>query len=82
MLRTVVERGNPRDSPLDPMIPNDGVEVLAQQMIKHFPANAADQTALRSTAFFHMGYADMSKKWLLVRAEIKKMLAGVTVSAD
>ena len=67
---------------MDPMIPNDDVEVLARQMIKHFSANAADQAALRSTAFFHLGYAHMSKKWLLVRAEIKKMLAGVTVSAD
>jgi hypothetical protein len=31
--------------------------------------------ALRSSAFFHLGYADKSKKWLLVRAEIEKILA-------
>jgi hypothetical protein len=57
------------------MIPNDDVEVLAREMIKHFPADAADQAALRSSAFFHMGYAEKSKKWLLVRVEIKKILS-------
>jgi hypothetical protein len=58
------------------MIPNDDVEILAQEMIKNFPADAADQAALRSTAFFHLGYPDKSKRWLLVCAEIKKTLAG------
>ena len=57
------------------MIPNDDVEVLAQEMIKHFPDDAADQAALRSSAFFHLGYVEKSKKWLLVRAAIKKILA-------
>jgi hypothetical protein len=60
---------------MDPMILNDDVTVLAQDMIKHFPADAADQAALRSSAFFHLGYTDKSKKWLLIRAEIKKILA-------
>jgi hypothetical protein len=60
---------------MDPMIPNDDVEVLAREMIKHFPANAADQAALRSSAFLHLGYSEKSKKWLLVSAEIKKILA-------
>ena len=59
---------------MDPMIPNDDVEVLAKEMIKHFPADAADQAALRSSAFFHMGYTGKSKKWLLIRAEIKKIV--------
>jgi hypothetical protein len=56
------------------MIPNDDVEVLAKEMIRHFPADAADQAALRSSALFHMGYIEKSKKWLLVRAEIKKIV--------
>ncbi|HEV8715668.1 MAG TPA: hypothetical protein VGX03_22925 [Candidatus Binatia bacterium] len=47
---------------------------LAQEMIEHFPVDAADQAALRSSAFFHLGYAGKSKKWLLIRAEIKKIL--------
>jgi len=60
---------------MDPVIPNDDVEILAREMVKHFPANAADQAALRSTAFLHMGYHERSKKWLLVHEEIKKMTA-------
>ena len=27
------------------------------------------------SAFFHLGYVEKSKKWLLVRAEIKGILA-------
>jgi hypothetical protein len=60
---------------MEPMIPDFDVEILAQEMIKHFPADAADQAALRSSAFFHLGYVQKSKKWLLVRALIKKILA-------
>ena len=60
---------------MEPMFPNDDVETLAQEMIKHFPADAADQAALRSSAFFHLGYVEKSKKWLLVRALIQKILA-------
>ena len=59
---------------MDPMIPDDDVNVLARELIKHFPADAADQAALRSSAFLHMGYTAKSKKWLLVGAEIKKIL--------
>jgi hypothetical protein len=59
---------------MEPMVANDDVSVLAQQMIKKFPADAADQATLRSSAFFHLGYAEESKKWLLVRAEIRKVL--------
>jgi hypothetical protein len=60
---------------MEPMIPDFDVEILAQEMIKHFSADAADQAALRSSAFFHLGYVEKSKKWLLVRALIKKILA-------
>jgi hypothetical protein len=60
---------------MEPMIPDFDIESLAQEMIKHFPADAADQAALRSSAFFHLGYIEKSKKWLLVRALIKKILA-------
>ena len=60
---------------MEPMIPDDDVKILAREMIKQFPADAADQATLRSSAFFHMGYVEKSKKWLLVRAEIKGILA-------
>jgi hypothetical protein len=60
---------------MEPMIPDNNVEILAREMIKNFPADAADQATLRSSAFFAMGYAGKSKKWMLVRAEIKKILA-------
>jgi hypothetical protein len=60
---------------MEPMFADDDVEVLAQEMIKQFPADAADQAVLRSSAFFAMGYFEKSKKWLLVRATIKKILA-------
>ena len=59
---------------MEPMILDNDVNALAQEMIEHFPVDAADQAALRSSAFFHLGYADKSKKWLLIRAEIKKIL--------
>ena len=57
------------------MIPDDDVEVLAQEMIKHFPADAALRAATRSDALSVLGYVEKSKKWLLVRAEIEKMQA-------
>jgi hypothetical protein len=60
---------------MDPMIPNDDIEVLAQDMIKNFRTDAADQASLRSSAFFHMGYVEKSKRWMLVRAKIKEILA-------
>jgi hypothetical protein len=57
------------------LIPNEGeIEVLAQELIKHFPSNAADMAAQRSSAFLRMGYAGESKKWVLVRTEIEKLL--------
>ena len=56
-------------------IPDGDIDVLARDMIKHFLGNAADQAALRSNAFFVLGYIDKSKKWLLVTDEIKKMQA-------
>jgi hypothetical protein len=60
---------------MDPMIADDNVEVLARGMIAQFPADAADQAVLRASAFFAMGYIEKSKKWLLVRAKIKNILA-------
>jgi hypothetical protein len=48
------------------IIPDGDIDVLARDMIKHFLGNAADQAALRSNAFFVLGYIDKSKKWLLV----------------
>ncbi len=57
-------------------IPDGDVDVLARDMIKHFPADAADRAMLRSNAFFVLGRAETGKKWLLVTEEIKKIQAG------
>lgn len=61
---------------MEPMIPDDDVEVLAQDMIKHFPTDAALRATMRSDALSVLGYAEKSKKWVLVRAEIEKIQAG------
>jgi len=66
---------------MEPMIADDDVEVLAQEMIKQFPADAADQAVLRSSALFAMGYLEKSKKWLLVRAKIKNILADASTDS-
>jgi hypothetical protein len=58
------------------MIPDDDVEILAREMIKHFPADAVARAAMRSDALSVLGHAEKGKKWLLVRAEIEKMQAG------
>jgi hypothetical protein len=58
------------------MVTADGdIDVLAKDMIKEFPADAADRAALRSKAFFILGYVEKSKRWLLVTDTIKKILA-------
>lgn len=59
----------------DLTIPDDDVEVLAREMIKHFPADAAVRAAVRSEALSVLGHAERSRKWLLVRAEIERILA-------
>ena len=56
-------------------VPDSNVDVLARDMIKEFPADAADRATLRSNAFFVLGYVEKSKKWLLVTEEIKKIQA-------
>jgi len=58
------------------LIPDGDVDALAQHMIKNFPDDAADRAMLRSNAFFVLGRAEMSKKWLQVTEEIKKIQAG------
>ncbi|MGE0119093.1 MAG: hypothetical protein AB7S71_07280 [Dongiaceae bacterium] len=58
------------------MIPDDDIDVLAREMIKHFPADAALRAAMRSEALSVLGYVERSKKWLLVHAEIETILAG------
>jgi hypothetical protein len=59
---------------VDPMmIPEGNVDFLAQHMIKTFSGDAADRAVLRSSAFFVLGRAETSKKWLLVSEEIKKI---------
>ena len=60
---------------MEPTMPNDDVETLAQEMIKLFPTDAANQAVLRSSQFSAMGYFEKSKKWLMVRTKIKKILA-------
>ena len=59
-------------------IPDGDVDVLAQHMINTFPADAADRAMLRSNAFFVLGRAETSKKWLQVTEEIKKIQSGQT----
>jgi uncharacterized small protein (DUF1192 family) len=63
------------------MIPNDDVEILAQEMIKHFPADAVRRATMHSDALSVLGYVEKSKKWLLVRAEIEKIQAGQSLTA-
>jgi hypothetical protein len=58
-------------------VPDSNVDVLARDMIKEFPADAADRATLRSNAFFVLGYVEKSKKWLLVTEEIKKIQAAL-----
>ena len=59
---------------MDPMfIPDGNVDFLAQDMIKHFPADAADRAMLRSNAFFVLGRAEASTKWLQISEEIEKI---------
>jgi hypothetical protein len=64
------------------VIPDADVDVLAMDMIKHFPADASDRAALRSNALFVLGYAEKSEKWLLVSAEIKRIQAGQIARHD
>jgi hypothetical protein len=57
-------------------VPGGDVGDLARGMIKKYPTDAVDRAALVSSMLFLLGRAEMSKKWLLVRAEIKRMQAG------
>jgi hypothetical protein len=59
-------------------VPDGDIDVLARDMIKQFPADAADRATLRSNAFFVLGYVEKSKKWLQVTEEIKKIESGQT----
>ena len=54
-------------------LPDGDVEVLARDMLKQFPADAADRAMLRSNAFFVLGRTETSKKWLQITQEIKKI---------
>lgn len=63
---------------MESVIPDDDVQVLAQDMIRHFPADAALRAGMRSDALSVLGYVEKSKKWLLVRAENEKMQASKT----
>lgn len=57
------------------MVPDGEIDALAQHMIETYPADAADRAALRSNAFFVLGRAETSKKWLQVSEEIRKVQA-------
>jgi len=48
---------------------------LAKGMINKHPSDAVDRAALVSNMLFLLGRAEMSKKWILVRAEIKRLQA-------
>lgn len=45
-------------------IPDGDVKDLARDMIKHFPADAADRAVLRSNALHVLGYVEKSAKWI------------------
>jgi hypothetical protein len=57
----------------DMFIFDGDVGVLARAMITSYPKDAADRAQLRSNAFFVLGRAETSKKWLHVTEEIKKI---------
>jgi hypothetical protein len=58
------------------VVPDDDVDALVRHMIKSFPADAVDRAALRSNAFFVLGRAETSEKWLRVSEKIKKIQSG------
>jgi hypothetical protein len=60
------------------VVPDDDIDAIVRHMIKSFPADAVDRAALRSNAFFVLGRAETSKKWLRVSEEIEKILSGQT----
>ena len=62
-------------------VPDGAVEALARAMIKNFPADAADRAALRSNAFFILGRAETSNKWMQVSEEIERIQAAQPVPA-
>ena len=55
------------------MVPDGNIDALAQHMITAFPADAADRAAMRSNAFFVLGYREKSEKWLRVSEQVKKL---------
>ena len=57
-------------------IPNGDVVDLARSMIGKHATGAMDRAALMSNMLSLLGRAELSKKWLLVRAEIQRMQAG------
>ena len=61
-------------------IPDGDVDALAQDMVKHYAADAVDRATLFSNALFVLGQAEKSKKWLLVRAEIQKIQVGIALA--
>jgi hypothetical protein len=54
------------------MVPDGNVDVLARDMIKQLPADAADRAAVLSNAFFVLGNVEKSDKWLRISEEIKR----------
>jgi hypothetical protein len=55
------------------VVPDGDVDVLARDMIKQFPADAADRAAVLSNAFFVLGNVEKSDKWLRISEEIKRI---------
>ena len=60
---------------MEPMIPDDDVEILAREMMKHFPEDGAARALVRSEALAlaGLGHGEKSKKWRLVSLEIEKI---------
>jgi len=54
------------------------IDILAREMTRDYPKDAADKAMLRSNAFRVLGYAEKSEKWERVAEAIKKMSASVS----
>ena len=55
-------------------VPNGAVDDLAREMLRTYPIDASDRAALISNMLYLLGRADLSRKWLLVRAVIQKVV--------
>ena len=60
---------------MEPLIPDDDVEILAREMMRHFPEDGAARAIVHAeaVALAGLGHGEKSKKWRLVSEEIERM---------